>query len=109
MSDYFNSLGVTEKERYIAKLEIVGLTLERDPYLPANVGSFVTDITGWPQLEYGHIFAYCIRCPGTYTLEQVLSWKQLDAYNYYQINYLCEDHIHDGVWRRRTTVLCIKG
>ena len=77
MNDYCNSLGFTEKERYIAKLEIVGLTLERDPYLPANAGSFVTDtdMTGWPQLECGHIFAYFIGCPGTYMLEQLPSWK----------------------------------
>ena len=48
MSDYFNSPGVTEKERYTAKLGMVGLTLERDPYLPANAGNFVTDMTVGP-------------------------------------------------------------
>ena len=65
MSDYFNSLCVTEKVRYTVMLGMVGMTLEIDPYLPANAGNFVTDMTGWPQLEYGHIFAYCILCPGT--------------------------------------------
>ena len=69
MSDYFNSQGVTEKERYTGKLEMVRLMLERDLYLPVNAGNFVTDMTGGPQLEYIHIFAYFIRCPGTYALE----------------------------------------
>ena len=56
MSDYINFLGVTEKKTYTAKLGMVGLTLEGDPYLPANAGNYiVTDMTSWPHLDGGHI------------------------------------------------------
>ena len=36
----------------------------------------------WPQVEYGHIFAYFIEHPGVYTQQQLLSWKQLEFYNF---------------------------
>ena len=51
-------------------------------------------------MEYGHIFAYFIRRPGLYTQEQLISWKQLDAYNYFQAGYvrnvLSKGFSHDG-------------
>ena len=51
-------------------------------------------------MEYGHIFAYFIRRPGLYTREQLISWKQLDAYNYFQAGYvrnvLSKGFSHDG-------------
>ena len=88
MSESYKSLGSSEKARYIAKLEAVGLTLEDDPYAKESGGKFDTDMTSWPPLEYGHIFAYFITRPGVYTLEQLLSWKQLEGYNYFQSNYI---------------------
>ena len=36
-------------------------------------------------MEYGHIFAYFITRLGTYTQEELISWKQLEAYNYLDI------------------------
>ncbi|MCG8623863.1 MAG: hypothetical protein MJE68_17960, partial [Proteobacteria bacterium] len=41
-------------------------------------------MTQWQKIEYGHMFAYFISRPGTYTQEQLLSWKQLEAYNYFE-------------------------
>ena len=88
MSEYFEALGSSEKARYVDKLEVVGLTLEDDLYTKESMAKFETGITGWPPVEYGLIFAYFIACPGVYTLEQLLSWKQLVGYNYFQSNYV---------------------
>ena len=63
------------------------MTLKDDPYSPENDG-FRSDMTNWPKIEYGHIFAYFIVRPGTYTQEELLSWKQLEAYNYYECGYV---------------------
>ena len=45
-------------------------------------------MANWPQIEFSHYFAYFITRPGVYTQEQLLSWKQLDAFNYYQEGYV---------------------
>ena len=87
MSSYFKSLDWQGKERYREKLESVGLTLKDDSYSPENDG-FRSDMTNWPKIEYGHIFAYFIVRPGTYTQEELLSWKQLEAYNYFECGYV---------------------
>ena len=84
MSSYFKSLDWQGKKK---KLESVGLTLKGDPYLPENNG-FCLDMTNWPRMEYGHIFAYFITRPGTYTQEELISWKQLEAYNYFEYGYV---------------------
>ena len=42
----------------------------------------------WPNVEYGHIFAYFIERPGIYIKEQLLSWKQLESYNYFHNGYV---------------------
>ena len=82
MSSYFTSLDFQAKERYKEKLEAVGLSLDDDPYISGD--KFTSDMTRWPKIEYGHIFGYFISRPGTYTQEQLLSWKQLEAYNYFE-------------------------
>ena len=41
-------------------------------------------MVGWPDIEYG----YLITRPGVYTLEQLLSLKQLEGYNYFQSNHV---------------------
>ena len=87
-SSYFKSLDAKVKERYREKLSCVGLSIQDDPYLPTNDARFVNDMATWPRIEFGHIFAYFITRPGVYTQEQLLSWKQLDAFNYYQEGYV---------------------
>ena len=86
MSDYFNSLKDEDKERYEAKLNAIGLQLDKDPYRGEH--EYEADMTSWPPVEHGHIFAYFIARPGVYTFEQLLSWKQLDGYNYFASNYV---------------------
>ena len=88
MARYYHDFCVVEKERYRAKLEVIGLRIEDDPYLPINAARFLPDMSLWPKIEYGHIFSYFVTRPGTYTQEQLLSWKQLDAYNYFANGYV---------------------
>ena len=94
MSEYYYSLNAQSKARYVEKLKLAGLSLEEDPYDERNADSYKDDMTAWPPLEYGHIFTYFIRRPGLYTQEQLLSWKQLEAYNYFQNGYVRSVHVY---------------
>ena len=85
MSEYQRSLQGPAKARYLEKLHLVGLEECDDPYSESS--KFTDDLTLWPAVEYGHIFGYFISRPGLYTQEQLLAWKQLDAYNYFQCGY----------------------
>ena len=87
MSDHYLSLKETAKVRYRLKLQLLGIPLESDPYTSGNA-NFQDDMTAWPPVEYSHIFGYFIRRPGVYTQEQLLSWKQLDSYNYFTNRYV---------------------
>ena len=86
-SDYFRSLEAPAKRRHVEKLSIVGFSLEDDPYLPKNEVRFSDDMTTWPQIEFGNISTFFILRPGLYTQEQLLLWKQLDSYNFFQAGY----------------------
>ena len=88
MSAHFLSLQGPARERYVDKLRLVGLEESDDPYSYTNSSRFTDDLTSWPAVEYGHIFGYFITRPGLYTQEQLLAWKQLDAYNYFQSGYV---------------------
>ena len=85
---YYYSLNAQAKARYEEKLKLAGLSLEKDTYDERNANSYKDNMTAWPILEYGHIFTYFIRRPGLYTQEKLLSWKQLEAYNYFQNGYV---------------------
>ena len=83
MSAYLESLDWQGKQRYQEKLEAVGLSLDGgDPY--SSDKRFSSDMTLWPKVEYGHIFAYFITRPGTFTQQELVSWKQMEAYNYFE-------------------------
>ena len=58
MSQYCESLGSTEKARYIATLQAVSLTLEVNPYSKESGRNFETSMTICPPLEYSHIFGF---------------------------------------------------
>ena len=88
MSDYFHTLPSKEQVRYEEKLGLVGLKREDDPYLARNDSNYTDSMSLWPNVEYGHIFAYFIERPGIYTKEQLLSWKQLESYNYFHNGYV---------------------
>ena len=94
MSEYCDSLSTEAKARYEEKLNLAGLSLEEDPYDERNKNNYKDDMTAWPPLEYGHIFMYFIRRPGLYTQEQLLSWKQLEAYNHFQNGYVQSVHVY---------------
>ena len=88
MSTYFEDLDKPTQERYILKLELAGLTIQDDPYSPSRSGQWSSDVSHWPRIEHGDIFGYFITRPGTYTLQQLASWRQLEAYNYFKNNYV---------------------
>ena len=69
------------QNRYRDKLKLLGLKEDEDPYKSTN---FVDDMTLWPPVSYGDIFCYFIDRPGVYTKQQLLQWRSLEAYNYYQ-------------------------
>ena len=56
MSDYLQSLDSTAKDRYIRKLQVLGLTEEDDPYAARNGGKFTEDMT----LATGGVRAYIL-------------------------------------------------
>ena len=75
MSVYYESSGSSEKARYIAILEAVGLTLKDNPNSKESGKIYETNMTSSPPLDYGHILATRITRRGLYTLEQLLSWR----------------------------------
>ena len=87
MSSYFDTLDRQGKDRYQRKPEVVGLSLKDDPFTAGTSEKWHSDMVNWPKIEYGHIFSYFISRPGTYTQEQLLSSKRLEAYNYFQNGY----------------------
>ena len=94
MSEYYDTLSKESKARYAEKLKLTGLGLEEDPYEDRNKNNYKEDMTAWPPLKYGHIFTYFIRWPGLYTQEQLLSWKQLEGYNYFLNGYVLSVHAY---------------
>ena len=99
MSDYFKKLDPISKERYIERLRMLDLKESDDPYADSNNDKFKDDMTKWPPVEYGHIFCYFIERPGLYTRRQLMQWKSLDAYNYFQSGHVrpvriwCLEHV----------------
>ncbi len=68
-------------------LEVLGLKENDDPYIE-NSGRFIDDIASWPPIEYGHIFCYFVERPGVCTRQELMQWKSLEAYNYFQSRYV---------------------
>ena len=65
MSTYFSSLDPVARERYTKRLDVLGL-----------------------KEEYGHIFCYFVQRPGLYTQQELMQWKSLEAYNYFQSGFV---------------------
>ena len=87
-SSYYTRQETPAKNRYAEKLMSVGLSIEDDPSLPKNGNGFADSLSNWPQTEFGHIFTYFVSRTGVYEQEQLLSWKQMDAYAYFQAGYV---------------------
>ena len=100
MSDYFKKLDQAASNRYLAKLRILGLGTNDDPYAASNAANFVDDMKLWPHVEYPHLYRYFIERPGVHTREQLKQWKSL--------NYFQSGHVRQvGVWRVDKNRLCI--
>ena len=80
--DYFSSLNAIGQQRYMDKLRLLDLSLADNPYNVANSINFVKDMSHWPPVDR----------PGVYTCQQMLQWKQLDAYNYFTGGCVCTVH-----------------
>lgn len=85
MSEYVDSLDAVARSRYFEKLGVLGLAATDDPYASSD---FQDTIGLWPPVEFGHIFVYFIERPGVYTQQELLQWKQLDAYNYFRSGFM---------------------
>ena len=69
MSELYQLLQGTAKERYVEKLRLLGFTESDDPYSESNAARFTDNLTLGPRVEYGHIFGYFVTRPGLYTQE----------------------------------------
>ena len=47
MSSYYKSLDAVARGRYTRKLEVLGPTVDDDPYVNDNAGKFVDDLLLW--------------------------------------------------------------
>ena len=84
MNSYVNSLDPIARKRYEEKLTLLGLSTLEDPYELWKTDKFVEKMSLWPPVEYPHIFCYFVERPGVYTRSELMQWKSLDAYNYFQ-------------------------
>ena len=78
LREYVDSLDDVAKSRYFYKLKALGLAATDDLY---TSGDFQNAMRLWPPVEFDHTFCYFIECPGVYTQQELLQWKQLEAYN----------------------------
>jgi len=60
-------------------------------------------MTKWPSVEYGHTFCYYIEHPGVYTRQQLMQWKSMEAFNYFQSGHVREVK----VWPLSNSPSCI--
>ncbi len=83
------------RKRYIAKLDLVGMT---DPYnLPRGLlkSPELLSLSDLPELNYIDICNYVINSPSPYTGKDLKAYKSLDAYKYFTAGW-----VHDGlVWK----------
>ena len=95
LNDYVESLDA------VAKLGNLGIAATDDPYAS---GEFQDAMGLWPPV---HIFCYFIERPGVYTQQELLQWKQLDAYNYFKSGFVRAVKIWD--LKNNSQCLILKG
>ena len=100
LSEYVDSLDGVAKSRYFDKLKVLGLAATDDPY---TSGDFQNALPLWPPVEFGHIFCYFIERPGVYTRQELLQWKELEAYNYFKSGFVRTVE----VWDLRNSSQCV--
>lgn len=72
-----NDLDGTAKKRYLSKLSVIG---GQDPY---EILSWSEDPQILPKITYPDIVNYLIFSPSPYTMDDLKSYKSLEAYNYF--------------------------
>ena len=82
---YKDSLSALDRARYERKLDIVyadsGLEV-LDPFsIPQE--KWKDDVSLWPPVEFGQLYAYLVDTPGPFTREKLKAYKSLEAFNYY--------------------------
>ena len=89
------------QKRYRDKLSLLGLSEDKDSYQSLN---FIDDMTLWPPVSYKDIFCYFTDLPGIYIKQQLLQWRFLEAYNYYQ-----SGHVRTvEIWATKSDVCVLK-
>lgn len=84
MSAYVSSLDPIARERYAEKMKLLGLSELEDLYVLWAKDKFVDSMDLWPPVEFGHIFCYFVERPGVFTKSELMQWKSLEAFNYFQ-------------------------
>ena len=74
----------TAKERYLSKLSVIG---GQDPY---EILSWSEDPQILPKITYPDIVNYLLFSPSPYTMDDLKSYKSLEAYNYFVSGWLRE-------------------
>ena len=102
---YVDPLGGVAKSRYIDNLKVLGLAATDDPYAS---GAAVTS-----RMPYGHATVtacrafsangYFIERPRVYTRQEMLHWKQCEAYNYFKSGFVRTVE----VWDLRNSSQCV--
>ena len=104
MGDYFKSLDPLAKKRDVEKLHLLvsecQMTLmQRETAilkfekhdLPRSLAkkNWIWTCQDLPRrIEYGHVFFFFIARSGLYTRRQLMQWKSLIAYNYFQSGHM---------------------
>ena len=84
MSEEYQSLDPAARARYLAKLQVLGLKEDDDPFATWNDSRFEDNMSLWPPMEYPHIFCYFVEHPGVYMQQELMQWTSLKAYNYFE-------------------------
>ena len=89
LSDVVLHLQNKEKDRYITKLQALGI---QDPYsVPAALYIDIKSSESLPLLEHPDIFLYLLFSPSPYSQESMKAYKSTDAYKFFLSGW-----VHDG-------------
>ncbi len=100
-SAYLTSLDYDSeaRKRYLEKLKTDGLP---DPYsIPG--GSWSDDVTKWPSVDFGDVYAYLIETTGPFTKDKLKAYKSLEAYNFF-----CNSYVHTVYYYENGPVCILK-
>ncbi|XP_071106878.1 uncharacterized protein [Haliotis cracherodii] len=82
MSTYYKHLFAVDKLRYEEKLNLLGFSLDWEPYIINKY--WIDDVSQWPNLQYGHLYTYLIDSPGPFTRKSLRCFRSLEAYTLFE-------------------------